>query len=69
MDNWPQRELSTDPKAASTYLLYDHVSTHGRVWLDSLKEDGRDSDDWIYLAQDRDQWQALVNMIMNHQVA
>jgi hypothetical protein len=21
--------------------------------------------DWIYLAQDRDQWQALVNMEMN----
>jgi hypothetical protein len=24
--------------------------------------------DWIYLAQDRDQWRALVNTIMNLQV-
>jgi hypothetical protein len=24
--------------------------------------------DWIHLAQDRDQWWALVNMIMNLQV-
>jgi hypothetical protein len=23
--------------------------------------------DWIYLVQDRDQWQALVNMVMNLQ--
>jgi hypothetical protein len=25
--------------------------------------------DWIYLAQDRDKWRALVNMIMNLRVA
>jgi hypothetical protein len=24
--------------------------------------------DWIYLAQDRDQWKALVNMVMNLRV-
>jgi hypothetical protein len=24
--------------------------------------------DWLYLAQDRDQWWALVNMVMNLQV-
>jgi hypothetical protein len=24
--------------------------------------------DWIHLAQDRDQWQALMNMVMNIQV-
>jgi hypothetical protein len=24
--------------------------------------------DWIHLAQDRDWWQALVNMVMNFQV-
>jgi hypothetical protein len=23
---------------------------------------------WIHLAQDRDKWRALVNMIMNHRV-
>jgi hypothetical protein len=25
--------------------------------------------DWIYLALDRDQWRALVNMVMNLQVS
>jgi hypothetical protein len=24
--------------------------------------------DWIYLAQDRDQWWALLNMVMNLQI-
>jgi hypothetical protein len=38
-------------------------------WADSIKTDLRDvrSDGigWIVLAQDRDQWRALVNMVMN----
>jgi hypothetical protein len=33
-----------------------------------LREIGWEGVDWIHLAQDRDQWQALVNMIMNPQV-
>jgi hypothetical protein len=33
-----------------------------------LGEIGWDGVDWVYLAQDRDQWRALVNMIMNLQV-
>jgi hypothetical protein len=33
-----------------------------------LWETGWEGEDWIHLAQDRDQWQALVNMIMNLQV-
>jgi hypothetical protein len=31
-------------------------------WVDNIKMD------WIDLAQDRDQWRALVNMVMNLQV-
>jgi hypothetical protein len=31
----------------------------------NLKEIGRDGMDWIHVAQDRDQWWALVNMAMN----
>jgi hypothetical protein len=31
----------------------------------ALREIGWDDMDWIDLAQDRDQWRALVNMIMN----
>jgi hypothetical protein len=33
-----------------------------------LRETGWDGTDWIYLAQDRDQWRALVNTVMNLQV-
>jgi hypothetical protein len=41
----------------------------GSRWVDNIKIDlreiGWDGVDWIYLAQDRDQWRALVNMVMN----
>jgi hypothetical protein len=33
-----------------------------------LREIGRDGMDWIDLAQDRDNWRALVNMAMNLRV-
>jgi hypothetical protein len=40
-----------------------------RRWLDKTKIDLREMGwggvDWIDLAQDRDQWRALVNTIMN----
>jgi hypothetical protein len=37
-----------------------------RRWVDNIKMDlGMD---WIDLAQNRDQWRALVNMVMNLQV-
>jgi hypothetical protein len=43
-----------------------------RRWVDNLKMDLRervwDGMDWIYLAQDRDQWRALVNTVMNLRV-
>jgi hypothetical protein len=38
-------------------------------WVDNIKMDfseiGWDGMDWIYLAEDRDQWRALVNTVMN----
>jgi hypothetical protein len=34
-----------------------------------LREIGWNGMDWIDLAQDRDQWRALVNMVMNLQVS
>ena len=41
-------------------------------WEDNIKMDlkevGCDSGDWIYLAEDRDQWQAYVRVVMNLRV-
>jgi hypothetical protein len=38
-------------------------------WVDNIKIDlGEIGWDWIDLAQDRDQWRALVNAVMNLQV-
>jgi hypothetical protein len=37
-----------------------------RRWVDiDLREIGWDDMDWVDLAQDRDQWRALVNTVMN----
>jgi hypothetical protein len=41
-------------------------------WVDNIKmnlrETGVNGMGWINLAQDRDQWRALVNTVMNHWV-
>jgi hypothetical protein len=43
-----------------------------RRWVDNIKIDvrerGWDGVGWIDLAQDRDQWRALVNTVMNRRV-
>jgi hypothetical protein len=43
-----------------------------RRWVNNIKKNLREvgwgGTDWIDLAQDRDQWRALVNMLMNLRV-
>jgi hypothetical protein len=43
-----------------------------RRWVDNIKmylrETGWDGRDWVHLVQDRDQWRALVNAVMNLRV-
>jgi hypothetical protein len=34
-----------------------------------LQEEGQGGVDWIYLAQDRDRWQALANVVMSYWVS
>jgi hypothetical protein len=41
------------------------LSAHTKI---DLREIGCDGMDWIDLAQDRDQWRALVNTVMNLRV-
>jgi hypothetical protein len=44
-----------------------------RRWVDNIKiylrEIGLDGVDWIYMAQDRDQWRVLLNMVLNLRVS
>jgi hypothetical protein len=48
------------------------IGSPRRRWVDNiqmdLRETGWDGMDWIELAQNRDKWRALVNMVMNLRV-
>jgi hypothetical protein len=49
-----------------------HLVGSRRRWEDNIRMDLREIGwevvDWIHLAQDRDQWRAVVNMVMNLRV-
>jgi hypothetical protein len=48
------------------------VERRRRRWVDNIKMDreeiGWDGMDWVDLAEDRDEWRALVNTVMNLRV-
>jgi hypothetical protein len=73
------RAYSTNGEKSNAYRILagnsDGKKPLGRRrlrWVDNIKMDLReiewDGMDWIDLAQDRDQWIALVNTVMNLQV-
>jgi hypothetical protein len=49
----------------------DHLEDPGRMWEDNIKMDiqevgwGGGHMDWIDLAQNRNRWRAVVNVVMN----
>jgi hypothetical protein len=51
----------------------DHFGRPRCRWLDNIKMDlreiGLDEVDWIDMAQDRDQWRALVNTVLNLRIS
>jgi hypothetical protein len=53
-------------------MLQTPLGRPRRRWVDNIKMDlreiGWDGGDWIDMAQDRDQWRALVNTLWNLRV-
>jgi hypothetical protein len=49
----------------------DHLegpAVYGRIILSWIFRKWNEGMDWIYLAQDRERWRALVNALMNFKV-
>jgi hypothetical protein len=80
MDDEMDRACSTNGEKKNAYRILMGKSEGKRPlgrprrrWVYNIKMDlreiGRDGIDWIDLAQDRDQWRALENTIMNLRVS
>jgi hypothetical protein len=66
------RACSTNGEMRNAYRILVGKRSVGRPrrrWVENIKMDLREigwsGTDWIDLAQDRDQWRALVNTVMN----
>jgi hypothetical protein len=46
----------------------EDLGVDGRIILELIRKTGWKGVDWIHVAQDRDQWRALVNTVMNLRV-
>jgi hypothetical protein len=69
----PTSKLEGHPLSAVSDCLFNIFAAFLQNWRASppsvnLREIGWDGTDWIDLAQDRDQWRALVNTVMNIRV-
>jgi hypothetical protein len=75
---WPEHVVRMRKKRNSYMILVGKPERNKLLrearhrWVDNIKMDireiGWDGVDWIYLAQDRDQWRALVNTVMKLRV-
>jgi hypothetical protein len=74
---WTGRVCSTNREKSNAYRTLvgnpegkRPLGRPRRRWVNSmdLREIGWDGMDWIDLAQDREQWRALVNAVMNHRI-
>jgi hypothetical protein len=63
---------SLSNSTVSKYFVEIETGRPRRRWVDNIKMDlgeiGWDGRDWVDLAQDRDQWRALVYTAMNLRV-
>jgi hypothetical protein len=72
-DKCQRKKINIDPENLKDLREYSEIFQEEylvaiAIYFMDLREIGQDDVDWIDLAQDRDQWRALVNTVMNLRV-